>query len=80
MTTFDLAFGLIEIILAIVIIVLVLVQSKGADLGGFLGGGGGDGGTVRTRRGVEALMHRVTIGFMAAFFINTLITFFLWGF
>ncbi|MCO5183248.1 MAG: preprotein translocase subunit SecG [Anaerolineae bacterium] len=79
MNTIDLAFGIIEIILAIVIIVLVLTQSKGADLGGFLGGGGGEA-QVRTRRGVEALMHRVTIIFMVVFFINTLFTFFLWGF
>ena len=79
MNTLQLAFGIIEIILSVVIIVLVLMQSKGADLGGFLGGGSGDG-TVRTPRGVDALMHRVTIVFMVVFFVNTLITFFLWGF
>lgn len=79
MNTIDLAFGIIEVVLAIVVIVLVLMQSKGADLGGFLGGGGGDA-QVRTRRGVEALMHRVTIIFMTVFFVNTLFTFYLWGF
>ena len=31
-----------EIILAVVLIVLVLLQSKGSDLGGFMGGGGGE--------------------------------------
>lgn len=67
--------SVIDIILAVVLIVLVLVQSKGADLGGFLGGGGGEGGSFRTKRGVEATLHRVTIGFFVAFFIVTFFTF-----
>lgn len=68
-----------EIILAIVIIALVLLQSKGADLGGFLGGGGDMGGGYRTKRGVEATMHQMTIYFSIAFFIITLLTFIAWG-
>lgn len=79
MTPFDQALGIILIILSIVIIVLVLVQSKGADLGGFLGGGGGEG-QVRTRRGVELFLHRVTIATMAIFFVYNLFLFYLWGF
>jgi preprotein translocase subunit SecG len=62
-----------EIILAIVVIGLVLLQSKGSDLGGFLGGA--DTGGFRTRRGVEASLYRVTIGFFVAFFICTVLTF-----
>lgn len=73
------AFGIIVIILAVALVTLVLVQSKGADLGGFIGGGGGDGGVQRTRRGVEAIMYQVTIGIGVAFFITVLISFFLWG-
>lgn len=68
-----------EIILAVVLIVLVLVQSKGSDLGGFLGGAGDSGGTYRTKRGMEATMHKVTIYFCIAFFILTFITFIAWG-
>lgn len=64
-----------EIILAIVVIVLVLVQTKGADLGGFIGGGGDSSPGYRTRRGVEATMHKITIGFFVAFFICTILTF-----
>ena len=67
-----------EIILAVVIIVLVLLQSKGSDLGGFMGGGGDMGG-YRTKRGVEATLHRLTIYFCIAFFILTLLTFVAWG-
>ena len=68
-----------EIILAVVVTVLVLIQSKGSDLGGFLGGGGGDTGGYRTRRGVEATLHRMTIWFCVAFFVVTLLTFIAWG-
>jgi protein translocase SecG subunit len=67
-----------EIILAVVLIVLVLIQSKGSDLGAFLGGTG-EGGGFRTKRGVEATMHKLTIYFSIAFFVLTLLTFIAWG-
>ncbi len=72
------ALAVIIIIISIAMIALVLVQSKGADLGGFLGGGGGDG-VQRTRRGVDAAMHRFTIGLAVVFFVIVLISFFVWG-
>ena len=65
--------SVIEIILAIVLTVLVLMQAKGSDLGGFLGGDSSSG--YRTRRGIDATLHRVTIGFSIAFFVCTLVTF-----
>ena len=72
--------SVIEIILAVGLTVLVLLQTKGSDLGGFLGGGGGDSsGTFRTRRGVEATMHRLTIIVSVLFFVNTFLAFIAWG-
>jgi protein translocase SecG subunit len=71
--------GIIEIILAVAMTVLVLMQTKGSDLGGFLGGGGDSGGSFRTRRGVEATMHRVTIACAVLFFINTILSVLAWG-
>ena len=65
--------AVVEIILAIVLTILVLVQAKGSDLGGFMGGDTSSG--FRTKRGIEATLHRVTIGFSIAFFICTLLTF-----
>lgn len=62
-----------EIVLAIVMVVLVLMQTKGSDLGGFMGGDSSTG--YRTRRGVDSVLHRVTIGFSIAFFVCTLLTF-----
>jgi preprotein translocase subunit SecG len=71
--------GIIEIVLAITLTVLVLLQTKGSDLGGFLGGSGEGGGSFRTRRGIEATMHRVTIICAVLFFINTILAFLAWG-
>ncbi|MCI0398055.1 MAG: preprotein translocase subunit SecG [Chloroflexi bacterium] len=65
--------SVIEIVLAIVIVVLVILQTKGSDLGGFMGGDTSTG--YRTRRGIDATLHRVTIGFSVAFFICTVLTF-----
>ncbi len=73
------ALAIVIIILAVSMVVLVLVQSKGADLGGFIGGGGEGGGVQRTRRGVEAILHQVTIGLSTLFFIFVLVAFFVWG-
>ncbi len=71
--------SIIVIILGIALTALVLLQSKGQDLGGFLGGGGGDGGAFRTRRGVEVVLHRLTIIIATLFFIFTLFAFLAWG-
>lgn len=72
-------FGIAEIILAIALTVLVLLQTKGSDLGGFLGGSGDTSSSFRTRRGVEATMHRVTIACAIAFFVCTVLAFLAWG-
>lgn len=69
--------GVIEIILAISLAILVLLQTKGSDLGGFLGGG--DVGGTRTRRGIESTIHRVTIACAVLFFVCTLFTFLAYG-
>lgn len=67
--------SVIEIILGIAMIVLVLLQVKGSDLGGFLGGGTDLSGGVRTRRGVEATLHKLTIATSIAFFAVTILAF-----
>ena len=72
-------FGIAEIILAIALSVLVLLQTKGSDLGGFFGGSGDSSGSFRTRRGVEATMHKVTIATAVLFFICTVFAFLSWG-
>ncbi len=72
--------SIIEIILGVALSALVLLQAKGQDLGGFLGGGGGgESGAFRTRRGVEAVLHRLTIIIAVLIFVNTLLAFLAWG-
>jgi preprotein translocase subunit SecG len=73
LSRFALYFSAAEIIIAVVLVVLVLLQTKGSDLGGFMGGDTSTG--YRTRRGMDATMHRVTIGFSVAFFVCTVLTF-----
>lgn len=70
--------GVAEIILAITLTVLVLLQTKGSDLGGIFGGGD-TGGSFRTRRGVEATLHRITIITAVVFFLVTALAFLAWG-
>ncbi len=71
--------AVIEIILAVVMAILVLLQTKGSDLGSFMGGGGDMGGGFRTRRGIEATLYRVTIITSILFFLNTIVGFLAWG-
>ncbi len=66
--------SVVEIVLAIVLTILVLLQSKGSDLSSLMGGGDSGSG-FRTRRGIDATLHRITIGFAIAFFICTILTF-----
>ena len=66
--------SIIEIILAIAMIVLVILQSKGSDISAMTGGGGGDT-SFRTKRGLEASLHKVTIWASVAFFVVTILTF-----
>ena len=70
--------GAIEIVMAIVLVALVVLQSKGSDMSAFMGGGGG-GDSFRTKRGLEATLHRVTIWFSVVFFIVTILAFVAWG-
>jgi len=60
------------IIISIALIASVILQSKGAGLGGFMGGD--SGGIFTARRGVEKLLFRVTIALSAIFFLLAIAT------
>jgi preprotein translocase subunit SecG len=65
----EVAFIVVQIIVAIAIIALVLLQVKGSGLGSIFGG---DGGVYRTKRGVEKTLFQVTIGLSVFFFAISL--------
>lgn len=54
----------LQIILAVLVILSILLQSRGAGLGTVWGGGGELYGT---RRGIEKMLFKVTIAFVAMF-------------
>jgi protein translocase SecG subunit len=57
-----------QVILAILAMLGVLLQTpKASGLGGTIGGGGDVGGGYRRRRGLERTLFRLTIVFIAAF-------------
>ncbi len=62
-----LALAIIEIILSITLIAVILLQQRGSGLGDAFGGGSG-GGVYRSKRGIEKLLHRLTI-FIAFLFV-----------
>jgi protein translocase SecG subunit len=63
-------FLILNILFSLVIIGLILIQSKGAGLGSAWGGGGE---LFQTRRGIEKWTLRLTIVFIALFFIVSIV-------
>jgi protein translocase SecG subunit len=61
---------IVNILFSLVIIGLILIQSKGAGLGSAWGGGGE---LFQTRRGIEKWTLRLTVVFIALFFIVSII-------
>lgn len=62
--------NIIQLILAIVLILAVLLQQKGAGLSGVFGG---SGNIYSTKRGLDKILHYITIAAVAIFFIISLV-------
>ncbi len=60
----------IQLILAIVLIVAVLLQQKGTGLSGVFGG---SGNVYSTKRGLDKILHYITIATVAIFFIISIL-------
>ncbi len=67
-TYFDIAL----IITSIALIASVILQSKGAGLGGFMGGD--SGGIYTARRGIEKVLFRITIILSVLFFVLAVVS------
>lgn len=62
----------VNIVISIAIVALILLQGKGAGLGSAWGGGGE---MFQTRRGLEKVTLKLTIGLIVVFFVLSLISF-----
>lgn len=60
----------IQLILAIVLIIAVLLQQKGTGLSGVFGG---TGNVYSTKRGLDKILHYITIGTVVAFFVISIV-------
>lgn len=60
------ALRIIQMILGVATIVFILLQVRGAGLGSAFGGSSA-GSVFKTRRGIEALIFRITIAFAILF-------------
>ncbi|EKD43164.1 MAG: hypothetical protein ACD_72C00421G0004 [uncultured bacterium] len=66
----ELILNSIQLILAIVLIVAVLLQQKGTGLSGVFGG---TGNVYSTKRGLDKILHYITIGTVVIFFVVSLL-------
>ncbi len=60
-----------QIVLAVALIVVILFQVRGGGLGGIFGQ---QSSVYRTRRGVEKILFRLTIVFVAVFLVISVLT------
>lgn len=60
----------IQLVLAIVLITAVLLQQKGTGLSGVFGG---SGNVYSTKRGLDKILHYITIATVAIFFVISIL-------
>ncbi|MBF6590057.1 MAG: preprotein translocase subunit SecG [Ktedonobacterales bacterium] len=70
LTPYRTYFQIIQIILGIALTVSILFQARGAGLGSVFGG---TGTVFKTRRGIDRLLFRMTIGFVIVFCLVSVI-------
>jgi len=58
-------FNIIQFVLAAILTIVILLQQKGAGLSGVFGG---SSNIYSTKRGVDKILHYVTIGIAVVFF------------
>ncbi|HEX8995653.1 MAG TPA: preprotein translocase subunit SecG [Ktedonobacterales bacterium] len=60
---------IVQVIIAVALIIAILLQARGAGLGSVFGG---SGAVFKTRRGVDRLLFRTTIGLAVVFALLSL--------
>lgn len=62
--------NIIQLVLAFILILVILLQQKGSGLGAAFGG---SSNIYSTKRGVDKILHYITIGASVIFFIVSLV-------
>ena len=62
--------NIIQLVLAVILILVILLQQKGSGLGAAFGG---SSNIYSTKRGLDKILHYITIGAAVAFFIVSLV-------
>lgn len=63
----------LQILVSVFLIAVILLQSRGTGLGSSMGGGGQ---SYHSRRGIEVLLFRATIGLTVVFIVLSLLPLF----
>jgi preprotein translocase subunit SecG len=71
LTPYRTAFEIMLMIVAVALIISILLQARGAGLGSVFGG---TGTVFKTRRGIDRMLFRLTILFMAIFSVLCIVT------
>jgi preprotein translocase subunit SecG len=71
LTPYRTAFEIMLMIVATALIISILLQARGAGLGSVFGG---TGTVFKTRRGIDRMLFRLTILFMALFSVLCIVT------
>ncbi|MDD4476673.1 MAG: preprotein translocase subunit SecG [Patescibacteria group bacterium] len=58
-------FNIVQFVLAVLLIAVILLQQKGSGLSGIFGG---SSNVYSTKRGVDKILHYLTVGLSVAFF------------
>lgn len=62
--------NIIQLVLAVTLILVVLLQQKGTGLSGIFGG---SGNIYSTKRGLDKILHYITIATTVIFFVISLV-------
>ena len=62
--------NIIQLVLAFILILVILLQQKGSGLGAAFGG---SSNIYSTKRGLDKILHYITIGAAVIFFIVSLV-------
>jgi preprotein translocase subunit SecG len=71
LSAYRIYFQIAQMVLGVALIIAILLQARGAGLGSVFGG---TGTVFKTRRGIDRLLFRMTIVFVIAFCLLSILT------